>query len=85
MLDASDPSIHLPAGLPPAAEQAIGHLLISERLLASGKAAYVSRFALGPAHLGQRRVELIYGDPRRYSNVEPGQREIAGTVRRERS
>jgi hypothetical protein len=85
MVDASDPLIDLPAGLPPAAEQAVGRLLISERLLASGKAAYISRFALGPAHLGQRRVELIYGDPRRYSNVEPGQREIAGIARREPS
>ncbi|HEX4116042.1 MAG TPA: hypothetical protein VHY18_09235 [Solirubrobacteraceae bacterium] len=82
MVDASDPLADLPAGLPPAAEQAVGLLLISERLLASSKAAYISRFALGPAHLEQRRVEMIYGDPRRYSNVERGQRQIVGIARR---
>lgn len=79
MVDASDPLLDLPTGLPPAAEQAVGHLLISERLLASGKAADISRFALGPALLGQRRIELIYGDPQRYTNVKPGERQIEGT------
>ena len=78
LVDASDPLLDLPTGLPPAAEQAVAHLLISARLLASGKAAYISRFALGPAHLDQQRVELIYGDPRRYTNVEPGERRIEG-------
>jgi hypothetical protein len=78
LVDASDPLLDLPTGLPPAAEQAVAHLLISARLLASGKAAYISRFALGPAHLDQQRVELIYGDPRRYTNVEPGERHIEG-------
>jgi Domain of unknown function (DUF4062) len=79
LFDASDPLLDLPAGLPAAAEQAVGHLLISERLLATGKAEYISRFALGPAHLDQRRVELIYGDPQRYTNVEPRERQIEGT------
>jgi hypothetical protein len=78
MVDATDPLVELPTGLPPAAEEAVGGLLISERLLASGKAAYISRFALGPDHLGHRRVELTYGDPRRYTNVEPGERHIEG-------
>jgi hypothetical protein len=79
MVDATDPLLDLPAGLPPAAEEAVGGLLISERLLTSGKAAYVSCFALGPAHLSHRQVELVYGDPRRYTNVEPGERHIEGT------
>jgi hypothetical protein len=80
MVDATDPLLELPNGLPPAVEEAVGGLLISERLLASsGKAAYISRFALGPVHLGQRRVELTYGDPRRYTNLEPGKRHIEGT------
>jgi uncharacterized protein DUF4062 len=78
MVDATDPLLELPADLPPAAQEAVGGLLISERLLASGKAAYITRFALGPAHLGHRRVELLYGDPRRYTNVEPGERHIEG-------
>jgi Domain of unknown function (DUF4062) len=78
MVDATDPLAALPTGLPPAAEEAVGGLLISERLLAPGKASYISRFALGPAHLGRRRVELTYGDPRRYTNVQPGERHIEG-------
>ena len=78
MVDATDPLAELPGGLPPAGEEAVGGLLISERLLATGKAAYISRFALGPAHLGRRRVELVYGDPRRYTNVEPGERHVEG-------
>ncbi|WP_445152217.1 DUF4062 domain-containing protein [Baekduia sp. Peel2402] len=78
MVDATDPLAELPTGLPPATEEAVGGLLISERLLASGKASYISRFALGPAHLGRRLVELTYGDPRRYTNVEPGERQIEG-------
>jgi hypothetical protein len=78
MVDATDPLAELPAALPPAAEEAIGVLLISERLLAPGKASYISRFARGPAHLGRRRVELTYGDPRRYTSVEPGERHIEG-------
>jgi hypothetical protein len=78
MVDATDPLAEFPTGLPPAVEEAVSGLLISERLLASGKASYISRFALGPDHLGHRRVELTYGDPRRYTNVEPGERHIEG-------
>ena len=78
MVDATDPLAELPTGLPPAAEQAVAGLLIADRLLAPGKAAYISRFALGPAHLGERRLELVYGDPRRYTSVEPGERSIEG-------
>jgi hypothetical protein len=58
--------------LPPAAEEAIAALLISERLLAAGKALHIEHFALGPPHLGQRRVELTYSEPRRYAKRRVG-------------
>jgi hypothetical protein len=64
--------------LTPSAEEAIGALLISERLLASRKASHIERFALGPPHLGRRHVELIYVEPRRYSDHDPGMRRIEG-------
>jgi hypothetical protein len=64
--------------LTPAAEEAIGALLISERLLGSRKASRIERFALGPPHLGQRRVELVDVEPRRYSDHEPGMRHLEG-------
>jgi ribosomal protein L15E len=82
MIDATDPLAPL-EGLPlsAAAEEAVGRLLVVERLLASGKASHIERFALGPAHLGERRVELIYVDRQRYSNVEPAVRRIEGVRR----
>jgi hypothetical protein len=82
MIDALDPLAPLDGlVLTPATEEAIGALLMSERLLAPGKASHIDRFALGPPHLGQRRVELIYTEPRRYSNQEPGVRQIEGVRR----
>lgn len=82
MIDTSDPLAPL-AGLmlTPAAEEAVGALLISERLLGPGKASHIDRFALGPPHLGQRHVELVYTEPRRYSDREPGTRRIEGVRR----
>lgn len=84
MIDMADPLAPL-AGLllTPAAEEAVAALLISERLLAPGKASHIDRFALGPPHLGQRHVELVYTEPRRYSNHEPGTRRIEGVRRGE--
>jgi hypothetical protein len=82
MIDTTDPLAAL-EGLPlsAAAEEAIGRLLLAERLLAPGKASYIDRFALGPPHLGGRRLELIYVEPRRYANHEPGIRRIEGVRR----
>lgn len=79
MIDTSDPLSPL-AGLmlTPSAEEAIAALLMSERLLGARKASHIERVALGPPHLGQRRVELVYVEPRRYSNHAPGTRRIEG-------
>lgn len=82
MIDTSDPLAPLVGlMLTPAAEEAVGALLISERLLGPGKASHIDRFALGPPHLGQRQVDLVYTEPRRYSNHEPGTRRIEGVRR----
>jgi hypothetical protein len=81
-VDMSDPlapldGLTLPAGV----EEAIGRLLVVERLLLGGGASRVIRFALGPEHLGRRCLELEYLEPHRYSNSEPGDRRIDGERR----
>jgi hypothetical protein len=82
MIDATDPLDPLTdLALVPAVEEAVGRLLLAERLLASGNASHIEWFALGPAHLGQRRLELSYIEPRRYANVQPGVRRIEGVRR----
>jgi hypothetical protein len=82
MIDTSDPLAELEGlMLPPAAEEAVGRLLVVERLLGAGRASRIERFALGPAHLRERRVELEYVEPRRYANHEPGLRRIEGARR----
>jgi hypothetical protein len=84
MIDTSDALDGLQGlRLPPAAEEAIARLLVVERLLGGKRASRVTHFALGPPHLGERRVELEYIEPKRYTNVEPGVRRIDG-VRRAR-
>jgi hypothetical protein len=78
MVDDADPLAEMPAGLPAAAEEAIAGLLIAQRLLGSGKASAIEHVAVGPTHLGQRHLELVYVEPRRYTNVEPVVRRIYG-------
>lgn len=79
MIETSDPLAPLAdLMLTPAAEEAVGALLISERLLRPGKASHIDRFALGPPHLGQRQIELVYTEP---GNHEPGTRRIEGVRR----
>lgn len=82
MIDTSDPLAELDGlMLPPAAEEAVGRLLVVERLLGASRASRLDRFALGPAHLGERHVELEYVEPRRYANHEPDLRRIVGARR----
>jgi hypothetical protein len=82
MIDTSDPLAPLDGlMLTPSGEEAIGALLVSERLLAAGKASHIDRFALGPPHLGERGLELIYTDARRYSDQEPATRRLEGIRR----
>lgn len=82
MIDTSDPLADLAGlGLPSSAEEAVGRLLMIERLLGSSRASRIDRFELGPAHLGERRVALTYVEPHRYANHEPGTRTIEGARR----
>jgi uncharacterized protein YwgA len=79
MLDLDDPLAPLDGlNLTPAAEEAVGALLLSEWLLGGGRASHVERFALGPSHHGSRRMELVYGEPRRYDGETPATRTVAG-------
>lgn len=59
----------------------MGRLLVVERLLGAGRASRIDRASLGPAHLGERRVELEYVEPHRYSNQQPCMRRIEGARR----
>jgi hypothetical protein len=82
MIDSSDPLAEIETlRLPPATEEAVGRLLVVERLLGGNRASRVTHFALGPAHLDQRRVELEWVEPQRYANREPGIRRIEGVRR----
>lgn len=82
MIDASDPLAPLDdLELSTGTYEAIGALLLSERLLATGKASHIERFALGPPHLGARRVQLIYQEPQRYTNQMPRHRQLEGVRR----
>jgi hypothetical protein len=82
MVDTSDPLAELAGSmLPLSAEEAVGRLLMVERLVGGGGASRLVRFALGPAHLGERRIEIEYVEPQRYMNREPGVRRIEGVYR----
>jgi hypothetical protein len=82
MIDTSDPLAEL-EGLMLAGGGRGGDWAPAGRrpLLGAGRASRIERFALGPAHLGERRVELEYVEPRRYANHEPGLRRIEGARR----
>jgi len=82
MVDTSDPLAELAGSmLPLSAEEAVGRLLMVERLVGGGGASRLVRFALGPAHLGERRIEIEYVEPQRYMNRELGVRRIEGVYR----
>jgi hypothetical protein len=71
-LDASDPLADLEdLQLPPGTEEAVGALLVSERLLSQGAATHVERFVLGPEYRGSRRVELVYAEAATLDEAEP--------------
>jgi hypothetical protein len=82
MIDTSDPLAELDGiGLPHSAEESVARLLVVERLLGRGRASRLTHFALGPPHLGERRVEVEYIDPQRYSTEAPQARRVEGTRR----
>lgn len=63
------------------AVQPLARLLVVEQLVGGRRASAVERFSLGPAHHGARRLEFSWWEPRRYSNVEPQLRSVAGERR----
>lgn len=80
MIDTHDPLAALDGlGLPPAAEESVARLLVVERLLSRRRASRLTQFALGPPYLSERRLELEYVEPQRYTNEAPQTRRIEGT------
>jgi hypothetical protein len=61
------------------AVQPLARLLVTEQLVGGRRASAIERFSLGPAHRGERGVELSWWEPRRYTNVEPQLRSVMGT------
>jgi len=56
------------------------HVLLTDALVGSGRASRITRFRLGPAITGRRRLELAWQAPVRYQNVDPEVRQIDGIV-----
>lgn len=56
----------------------IAKLLIIERLVSTGRAGRIDRLEIGPAHNRQRRIQLAYTEPQRYTNQEPRHRVVEG-------
>jgi hypothetical protein len=80
LVDDSDPLAELQTmAIPEGAAQPLARLLLVERLVGGRRASAVDRFSLGPAHGGERQLELSWWEPRRYSNVEPSLRSISGS------
>jgi hypothetical protein len=60
--------------------RAVAQLLLVENLVGSGRVARLTKFRLGAAVAGKRRIELAWETQRRYSTVNPERRDVAGTV-----
>jgi hypothetical protein len=58
----------------------VAHLLLTEALVGGGKASRITRFRLGPAAAGRRRIDFAWEAPRRYTNVGPEERAIEGSI-----
>lgn len=56
------------------------HVLLTEAIVGRGRASRITRFRLGTAVAGQRRLELAWQAPVRYQNVDPEERQIEGIV-----
>jgi len=80
MVDAGDPLEELDAlGLSHATYEAVGRLLIVERLIGQTGASRIEHIAIGPPHQGNRRIEVAWRDAIAYTNVQPARRSIEGT------
>jgi Domain of unknown function (DUF4062) len=58
----------------------IVRLLMTEALVASGRAERITSFQLGPVHRGLRKLKLSWVPRQRYTNVVPDERHIEGDV-----
>ena len=58
----------------------IVRVLLTEALVASSRAERIMSFRLGPAHRGNRRLEVSWLPRQRYVNVIPDERQIEGDV-----
>jgi hypothetical protein len=82
MVEPDDPLAPLEdLGIPEGSVQALARLLVTEHLLASGRASSIQSFALGPDVRGSRQLELSWREPQRYVNQTPQVRSISGARR----
>lgn len=80
LVDTTDPLAPLTGlAVPEGSVQSIARLLVTEHLVGACKAAAIEDFTLGPLNAGQRSLRVGWREPRRYTNVEPGERLIEGT------
>jgi Domain of unknown function (DUF4062) len=56
----------------------VAALLVTEELVATGRADHITSFQLGPKRLGRRPMALAWMPKRRYVNVDPEERRIEG-------
>jgi hypothetical protein len=64
--------------LPNDIAEATARLVVSDGLVGSGHAAAIRTFRLGPKAQGRRRLFLEWEEPRVYTDVNPGRRQIEG-------
>jgi hypothetical protein len=79
LVNSADPLADMSAlRLPEGSIEPVARLLVVDHLLGSGRASAIDQFSIGPANRGRRRILLTYTEPRRYTNMEPGHRDIEG-------
>lgn len=69
------------ASVPDEIVRPLAELMVTDELIGSGRAARVTKFQLGAAVNGARRLELTWEPPRLYSNETPEPRTLVGKVR----
>jgi hypothetical protein len=81
MVDIGDPLGPIRGhGIPEEIVRPITQVLLVEALVGTGRIARITKFRLGTQVAGKRRIELAWETPRRYSNVRPERRQIAGFI-----
>lgn len=79
MVDGRNPLSSLEGvGLPEDSVESVALLLVTELLVGERGVDHITAFRLGPQRTGRRRLSLSWIPRRRYVNVEPVERSIAG-------